>query len=224
MFIRTAGCSLGCPECDTKPSWKSKNKLKVDDKEVDEVAPMVVVNEVQAIDPNTSYICITGGEPLEQDQESIVSLIDLLRLRFPFAKIVVETSGAYPVHSMDAMLSSKVNNRCRSNVVNFCLDWKPPSTGLTNRMILQNFNSPPLAKGDYLKIVCKNEEDFYASMDFLRSIYSQLYMGISVFFHGMEGTQSNWLARIISQTDLEWCHHHLDLRFGVQLHKIVGLR
>jgi 7-carboxy-7-deazaguanine synthase len=53
-FIRTAGCNLRCPLCDTKYSWENSGEIAIDD-----LAKMLTHR----------LVVITGGEPLLQREE-----------------------------------------------------------------------------------------------------------------------------------------------------------
>lgn len=76
-FIRLQGCGVGCHFCDTKHSWK-KDDAKTDEADIIR----------RAVDVGTDWICITGGEPAEQD---LSRLIDLASMEGLF--IQLETSG-----------------------------------------------------------------------------------------------------------------------------------
>ncbi|BBD71732.1 radical SAM protein [Sulfodiicoccus acidiphilus] len=76
-FIRMAGCHLRCIWCDTKYSW-----LKTDGKE------MELEEILQSINGLVTTTTITGGEPLLQDLEPLVS-----KLKEMEHFVIVETSG-----------------------------------------------------------------------------------------------------------------------------------
>ncbi len=81
FFIRLAGCNVGCPWCDTKESWNSKQHRQRSvvelTQEAKEKAPAIVV--------------VTGGEPLMHDLNPLTS-----SLRAAGLQVHLETSGAYP--------------------------------------------------------------------------------------------------------------------------------
>src|SRR5262245_24607921 len=60
-FIRLQGCSVGCYFCDTKYTWRPE------DATVDEEA--LVSN---AIANHVKWVCITGGEPCEQNLSRLI--------------------------------------------------------------------------------------------------------------------------------------------------------
>ena len=78
-FIRTQGCAVGCYFCDTKYTWRPQDAIT---KEADIVK--------RAEQSGADWVCITGGEPLEQD---LSQLVIMLKHRGFFVQI--ETSGMY---------------------------------------------------------------------------------------------------------------------------------
>ena len=58
VFIRLAGCSVGCPKCDT--NYKPVREATVDE---------IVAECVRAREENVraKYVWVTGGEPTDQD-------------------------------------------------------------------------------------------------------------------------------------------------------------
>ena len=63
-LIRLAGCSVGCPQCDTNYAPR------------EEVPLVEVVNRVTACTPDGGWVSVTGGEPSDQ---SIDEMVDVLR-------------------------------------------------------------------------------------------------------------------------------------------------
>lgn len=75
-FIRLQGCSVACPFCDTKDSWKRK--------------PGTTSLAELAASKNLAHVCITGGEPAQSPH-----LDELLAAFLRQGKQVhLETSGA----------------------------------------------------------------------------------------------------------------------------------
>jgi len=75
-FIRLAGCSLKCSWCDTKYSWE-KGKTRFISH---------IIRDLPK--PSSNKVCITGGEPTEQDLRPLVEA-----LRKEGYKIHLETNG-----------------------------------------------------------------------------------------------------------------------------------
>lgn len=76
-FIRTAGCNLDCPGCDSKYSWNTGTEMTIDE----------IIHEVRKY--NTRNIVITGGEPTIQ-----LNTLDLcFELQNNGYKVSVQTNG-----------------------------------------------------------------------------------------------------------------------------------
>lgn len=81
MFVRVQGCSLRCPNCDTKHSWEFN----------DEETPLLDIQR-RLLEHPTPDLVITGGEPMDPlHQEGVSSLAkwahDIGR------RVTIETSG-----------------------------------------------------------------------------------------------------------------------------------
>lgn len=74
-FIRLQGCTVGCPWCDTKYTWKRGGRRM----QVDEILAQV--------DPKVAIVVITGGEPTLYNLDD---LLDALRGKY---YVQLETSG-----------------------------------------------------------------------------------------------------------------------------------
>jgi len=76
LFIRTSGCTLNCPFCDTKFAWKN-GSINLDIEEIlDELEEKKVIN----------HIVITGGEPLlecnHKELETFLNQLDAFNITF----------------------------------------------------------------------------------------------------------------------------------------------
>jgi organic radical activating enzyme len=82
LFIRLSGCNLRCHFCDTKYAWEEGNVYTT----------AQVLDEVRKIRQHfpTSWICLTGGEPLLQDVGNLVR-----RLKKKGLRVQVETNGTF---------------------------------------------------------------------------------------------------------------------------------
>jgi len=86
VFIRFTGCNLRCEWCDTKKAWLNG----------DFFSPEGILNELSPY--QIKSVCLTGGEPLFQDMDSIKYLCNLLHKHN--YTIHLETNGTYelPAH------------------------------------------------------------------------------------------------------------------------------
>ncbi len=83
VFVRLAGCNLRCGFCDTKRAWRGGR----------EVAVEAIVDEVRRLEREypTTWVCLTGGEPLAQDIRPLIA-----RLHDAGFRVQVETNGTFP--------------------------------------------------------------------------------------------------------------------------------
>ena len=86
FFIRLAGCSVGCPWCDTKHSWPTQGHPEHPIDDLAEAAKL-------AADEGASFVVITGGEPLHHDLHPLTQALDA-RCGLP---LHLETSGVDPL-------------------------------------------------------------------------------------------------------------------------------
>ena len=82
FFIRLAGCTVGCPWCDTKNSWPvSEHPLHSIEALAEEAR--------QAKGNGAAFVVITGGEPLHHNLQPLTNVLDE-RCQLP---LHLETSG-----------------------------------------------------------------------------------------------------------------------------------
>ena len=86
FFIRLAGCTVGCPWCDTKHSWRAQGHPE---QPVDALADAAKM----AAEAGASFVVITGGEPLHHDLQPLTQALDA-RCGLP---LHLETSGVDPL-------------------------------------------------------------------------------------------------------------------------------
>lgn len=88
IFIRTAGCCLSCPFCDTKYAWKMDGIELVTEDDI----YLYIITNVLPMSKNIRTVIITGGEPLMiGNYQKFMTLTRMLK-SFGF-KIQVETTG-----------------------------------------------------------------------------------------------------------------------------------
>jgi 7-carboxy-7-deazaguanine synthase len=160
LFIRLAGCNLHCRWCDTAYAQDGGTEMSLD----------IILEQVWRINP--SYVCITGGEPLQQADELEPLLVSLHKRR---AAIDIETNGTLDFERFQPYAS-------------ICMDVKCPSSGAQSNLALLNAIRPQ----DTVKFVVMDEADCKYARDiiatyrirgeiFLSPVYGSDYAVISKF-------------------------------------------
>lgn len=93
IFLRTAGCNLGCVWCDTAYTWDWKRFDR--DKEVVKLDTAAVAQQIAARRPDSwasGVLVLTGGEPLLQ-QRALAEVLQDLHHREQEWHVEVETAG-----------------------------------------------------------------------------------------------------------------------------------
>lgn len=94
FFIRTQGCNVNCPWCETKQTWSTQSEIGAikDKKTASEIHEYLSSEILIHLAADYKHIVITGGEPC---------LYDLTELTTNFfavdAMVQVETSGTVPI-------------------------------------------------------------------------------------------------------------------------------
>lgn len=184
-FIRLAGCNLNCSYCDSRYAcdWK--------DEDVTEMTPEEIFTKVFKM--GNKRITLTGGEPLIH--EDVDTLIELLRNNG--FEINIETNG-----------SVDIDKYIGYSRILLTMDFKCPSSGMTDRMLLSNLDK--LRKKDVLKFVVGSKEDLDCCRDMIKYTSAQVF--ISPVFGKIE-------PREIVEYMIE--HDMQDCRIQLQLHKFI---
>jgi len=141
-------------------------------------------------------ICITGGEPLVQ-KETINLIKNLVEKKY---EICIETNGSIKIDEI-----SKIKN------ILISLDIKCPSSDMDKKMNFENIKL--LRENDQLKFVINNYNDYLYS----KEIFEKYIPRCTVFFQPVWKTDSKKLA--------EWIiKDNLDVKLGLQIHKIIDLK
>jgi 7-carboxy-7-deazaguanine synthase len=181
IFIRTSGCNLRCSYCDTKYAYNKGTEIAIYD----------LMKKISKY--SCSYICITGGEPLIQNE--IFNLIDLL-LKKEY-KVCIETNG-----------SIDIKNLPKSKNLLISLDIKCPSSKMDKNNMYSNILI--LSEKDQIKFIIKDKKDF----DFAVKILKKYLPKCTIFFQPVWGTDPKKIAKWIID-------NHLNVKLGIQLHKII---
>jgi len=178
-FIRAAGCNLSCSWCDTQYSNVGGDELSVKE----------IIERVK----DEKNICITGGEPLLQDD--IYELIDPLLSKGK--RIVIETNGSVDISRIPV-----------SDNVMISMDIKCPSSGMTDKMNISNLAY--LKATDQLKFVIAGENDLEYAVSFIDAHEVKC----EIIFTPVGGMDIEPLAEEIIE-------RNINVRVLPQLHKII---
>lgn len=181
IFIRTTGCNLQCSFCDTKYAYD-------DGKEMDIKEIVSYISKYPC-----KYVCITGGEPLLQNET--LDLINVLLKRN--YRICLETNGSMNIENIAGKKSLMIS-----------LDVKCPSSNMHEKMCLENISL--LSKDDQLKFVIKDRGDYSCAKKIIHK-YKPI---CPVFFQPVWGGNPKDLAGWILSDGLH-------VKLGLQIHKII---
>ncbi len=137
-FIRLTGCHLRCRYCDTGYAFEGGRETSIEKL------------LVEASTFTTPVVCVTGGEPLLQ--EDCVGLVSALCDR-GFV-VLVETSGSLDITPIDERAVT-------------ILDVKTPGSGHAKDNLLENLAR--LRPRDEVKVVVSSREDYLYGRDLLLS-------------------------------------------------------
>lgn len=187
VFLRTSGCSLRCEWCDTAYAFWDGYEVEVG----------ALLEEVER-DHRIRRACVTGGEPLDQD-ETIDLLEGLLTRGW---EVVLETSGGQPVDEAAAL-------EPREDLL-VSLDVKLPSSGMEDRNLWGNLDE--LEPHDQVKFVVGGKEDYAYARAVLDEHGDRI--PCEVFFQPVYGESEAWLADRVLEDGL-------DVRLSLQMHKHI---
>lgn len=180
VFIRLTGCPLRCAYCDTSYAFTGGEWMDFD----------AIMAEVRQY--NTSYVTVTGGEPLAQ--KNCIELLE--RLCDAGYEVSLETSGAILVDDIDLRVVK-------------IIDVKTPASTEDDKNKYENFAF--LRRDDQVKFVICDENDYLWSRQIMEQY--QLQDSCEVLFSPSHGqldaaTLAGWILR-----------DQLRVRFQMQLHK-----
>ena len=182
VFVRTSGCPLRCSFCDTTYAFFEGSKMSIEG----------VLGKVTAF--NTSYVCITGGEPLIQ--KDIFELMQILCDKN--YNVSLETSGALSCQKVDPRVKKIV-------------DVKTPNSGEEESFLLENLEY--IDKKDEIKFVICSQKDFDWAVDFVKE-HHLLKKCVVLFSPSHNQVSAKWLAENILSANLE-------VKLQVQTHKYI---
>ena len=181
IFIRATGCNLRCSFCDTTYAYDDGKEMKIDE----------IIKEISKYP--CKYVCVTGGEPLFQND--MPKLLDSI-LKRNYC-ICLETNGSIKIEKIVGKKSLMIS-----------LDIKCPSSNMHEKMYLENLSV--LKKDDQLKFVIGDKIDY----DYAKKIIHKYKPVCTVFFQPVWGTNAKQLAELILNDEL-------NVKLGLQIHKII---
>jgi len=185
VFIRLTGCPLRCQYCDTEYAFQDGDWWALDK----------IINEVKQY--NTSYITVTGGEPLAQ-KASLILLKQLSDLDY---KVSLETSGAIDIQDVDSRVMK-------------VMDLKTPSSGEESKNKYSNLAFIP--EHDQIKFVICNRKDYDWAINILKKY--KLTEKCEVLFSPVNLEDSGNMVKDLAEWTLA---DQLQVRFQIQLHKMI---
>ncbi|KUK62091.1 MAG: 7-carboxy-7-deazaguanine synthase [Methanoculleus marisnigri] len=165
-FIRLTGCNLRCAWCDTSYAREGGEEMSIT-----EVLDRVWLQ-------NGKQICITGGEPLLQ-QEAVLELLKKFSLHE--YTVEIETNGTRDFQKMQPYAT-------------ICMDVKCPSSGERSDLRLLPFITPR----DCVKFVVADEDDLL----YARAVMARYDIRGEIFVSPVEGSDYRAIADYIVEENL----------------------
>jgi len=181
-FVRLTGCNLRCRYCDTTYAYEAGEEFPLEE----------VVSRVTAF--GLSRTCVTGGEPLLQEEAPplVRTLLDRGQ------EVLVETNGTVPLSSLDPRAVKIMDVKC-------------PSSGEDRKMLWDNFRF--LTERDEVKFVISSGEDYRYAREIAARYRREKKWGILL---------SPAFGILAPEKLAGWMvGDGLDARLQLQLHKLV---
>jgi len=140
VFVRLAGCNLGCSWCDT-PEARVREGAR-------EMTVAEIVDEVRAY--GVDLVEITGGEPMLQEETS--ELAETLLAHF--SQVLIETNGSVSLATLPERVVKVVDVKC-------------PSSEHGGSFLMENLDC--IQGNDEVKFVIGGREDYEFARDFVRA-------------------------------------------------------
>lgn len=166
VFVRLFGCNLRCCWCDTKTTWTGEAHKRVYGHRPTWMTVQEIVDKVEELEQGWLYksICLTGGEPLmEENKELVEQLIeDLISKGYG---VNIETNGAVDykywldMHVFPSLVDVYGNRTGMSLIT----DWKLPSSKMNHKMIQSNLKI--LRECDLIKCVISDDPEDWTAFE-----------------------------------------------------------
>lgn len=195
MFLRFKGCNLRCSYCDTM--WANEADCPYKDLTPEEIRDDVLKNQIR-------NVTITGGEPLlQKDMKRLLSLL----LEEDHLNVEIETNGA-----VDLSPFEKIETDAGIKRPVFTMDYKLPSSGCEEKMLLSNFEH--LKENDTVKFVSGSIFDMDRARELIEEfdLTHRCHVYYSPIFGSIEPKDMvNYMIE----------HKMNDVRLQIQVHKVI---
>lgn len=188
VFIRFVGCNLNCSYCDTR--WAC-----AEDCQSDEMTPLEIYEYIKST--NVNNVTLTGGEPLLHS--NIFELVEMLS-KDSSINVEIETNGSVDISKY----------KCLDNPPSITLDYKSPSSGMENNMLMSNYDY--LDNRDTVKFVCGSIEDLEKAKLICRDYVKKGKIYISPVFGKIEPKD---IVNFMIDNNMN------NVRLQLQLHKFI---
>ncbi len=191
VFIRLCGCNLRCSYCDTM--WANSDNAKFVKMTANEIKETVLQTGIK-------NVTLTGGEPLTSPY--VKELIACLSQENSLS-LEIETNGSVNIEEF-----SKINNRPI-----FTLDYKLPSSGMEDKMIL-NENIAFIEKKDCIKFVAGSDSDLERAFEIIEeySLTKRCHVYFSPVFGKIDPAE---IVEFMKKKKLN------NARLQLQMHKFI---
>jgi 7-carboxy-7-deazaguanine synthase len=181
VFVRLTGCNLRCSYCDTAYSYVEGIDMSVED----------VLEKIGSF--GYKRVCLTGGEPLLQE-DGVKRLLEGLS----DYEVSIETNGSVDLSKFDMA----ENHR-------FTMDIKTPSSDESESNRFENFKV--LKDRDEIKAVIGSRDDYLWALNIVDKYYRKGNITFSPMFGMIEPEEIiDWILE-----------DKRDIRFQIQIHKVI---
>jgi len=195
VFIRFSGCNLSCVWCDTGYAREEGTEMSL----------KTIMERVERY-PG-SHVCLTGGEPLLQNDLAVL----VHRVLDSGRRVLLETNGSISVKQFLDSWKKLSNSNQRTGII-ISMDVKTPSSSEDGSFLLENLDI--LEEHDVLKFIVGSEKD----MDFTKKFLDENRIKCPVLVQSVQGVDHKHLAQLF--LNVNW-PRGMDVRFGLQIHKMI---
>lgn len=201
-FLRLFGCNLACKYCDT--DYAKSSTTIPGNRSFEDLTIKEVINRVKGLPTRKGYwVCITGGEPLVQEEE-LGRLVGLLSLEG--IKITIETNGSFPKPDW------------AKRVTSWNADIKCPSSGEGGRSLDEWFYQTP---ADQVKFVVSDRKDLiFVESALVRNRERTSTILVSPCLELMPNGEISKQSKIWVPTVASFCVE-MNVVFSFQIHKVI---